>query len=111
MNKIKFCISTYWRKLDSKGNEIGGINESVYWYDTVDAAIADKPKYYEQMKSELASHLPCARKREKGNICITPWFVNDDGDALDDAWGQLSDDEKIKLNLANEITDIWGRDL
>lgn len=111
MNKIKFCISAYWCKLDSKGHEIGGINESVYWYDTLDEAIAAKPRFINTMESELASHMWCARKREKGHVCVEALIVDEDGDALDDAWEHLSDEEKEKLNLANEITDIWGRDL
>lgn len=117
MNKIKFCVSEYNCKIDSHDNEIGGIDEYQYWYDTLDEAIAAKPRFINTMESELASHMWCARKREKGHVCVEAWIVDEDDEdkdlieMIEQAWEHLSDEEKEKLNLANEITDIWGRDL
>lgn len=108
---IWFCVSEYSCKIDSKDNEIGGIDEQEHWFDTLDEAIASKERIMDSMKSELASHLSCAKVKEKGRVCVEAWVFDKRGERVGNAWEHLSDEEKEKLNQANEITDIWGRDL
>lgn len=107
---LRFCVSEYITKIDSQDCEIGGVDEYSYWYDTLDEAIAAKEKFMESMKCELASHFPCARAKEKGHVCVEAWNI-EKGEKMSDAFDQLSDSEKEKMNAANENTEICGRDL
>lgn len=107
--RIAFEVTYEWHKLDSHGNTIWPTDVSIVMCDTLDEAVKEHKIWLDSTINEVKSHGWHARSREAGSCSIHAVYMVEDDTSLDDAWDELSDEQKEIIN--NSCVTFLGRDL
>lgn len=107
--RLVFEVTYEWHRLDSHGNPIGPNDVSLVLCDTIDEALKEHRIWLDSTINEVKAHKWEARRHEAGSCSIHAIYVNDENDYIDDAWNELSDEEKRLIN--DSCITFLGRDL